>query len=572
MDFLQSLDDEQIKEYYENIKRKLEEPNNFLFLYILFEFISFANYSGEVTFPEGFRDYKRKLKKDISTRSDDIIGQSIDRLYLKDVKNNYKYTNKGFKEVFRLIENDIDERLFNYLESFSSEYIIVVFSVLSSILSKISISLDNSVLINPTNNLDLLIVILKSEANKSNDLRFDLRAFLGEIKHSLELLINKLILHGCNISTSSNYMNESDLSNIVFYASAIIKIETYKAGLNLLSYSERDSIQFTSKGIVFPRQSLEKFSLYLRDTEKEKMIISDPSIDIIDAYLQSVRRFDPKILDSYLSKRNTDKDKILKLEDGYLTIANKGVFENDLQKYEKIDRNIASQIVNNVTLNISEFKKIESAEDTLWHPNYRLFRSPLLSLKNIELIPTYTLKESATYFKLRILERDIFHQGKSREWNELLKKYYDERVLGELEKKIKDQVSVVKSNFILTKIPNEEIKKEIIQNHLTEEIDLVIIHQGTLYLYDLKNYGLSRNLKHAHKVIESKIKFELSKYKKLKELIQNYKSQFEEILGIFDDIQVGIITVNTTPYKYFKDNNVLSFPDIISDKVSLFNK
>ena len=95
-----------------------------------------------------------------------------------------------------------------------------------------------------------------------------------------------------------------------------------------------------------------------------------------------------------------------------------------------------------------------------------------------------------------------------------------------------------------------------------EEIDLFFIYNSTLYIYDLKNYGLARNMRQCKSIINTSIYKEFSKLRKLKTEIEAHKELFEVEFGRFICIEIGIVTVNTTPYKYFLNGRVISMPEL----------
>ncbi|BAQ23631.1 hypothetical protein ACVRWB_09835 [Streptococcus troglodytae] len=48
----------------------------------------------------------------------------------------------------------------------------------------------------------------------------------------------------------------------------------------------------------------------------------------------------------------------------------------------------------------------------------------------------------------------------------------------------------------------------------------------------------------------------------MKNEIENKKDLFKREFGEFTNIEIGIVTVNTTPYKYFKEGRVISMPEL----------
>lgn len=119
-----------------------------------------------------------------------------------------------------------------------------------------------------------------------------------------------------------------------------------------------------------------------------------------------------------------------------------------------------------------------------------------------------------------------------------------------------------RTNYYLNQSKHKEIKNLIKSKKLMEEIDLFFVYNSTLYIYDLKNYGLARNMRQCKSIINTSIYKEFSKLRKLKTEIEANKELFEAEFGRFIHLEIGIVTVNTTHYKYFKNGRVISMPEL----------
>jgi hypothetical protein len=195
-------------------------------------------------------------------------------------------------------------------------------------------------------------------------------------------------------------------------------------------------------------------------------------------------------------------------------------------------------------------------------PNMRLFRAPVLEFSEIDILPTFSFLESAKYFPYRILRSDILNKKNGKTWTTLIRKNFDERLLPEFKKIAESYDRDCKINYYLNQSKIDGIKALVKNNSLIEELDLVFIYNNTLYTYDLKNYGLARNVKQCKSIINSQIYKEFAKLNKLKSTILSNKLLFQKEFGQFDTVEIGVVTVNTTPYKYFKNGRVYSIPEL----------
>ena len=143
---------------------------------------------------------------------------------------------------------------------------------------------------------------------------------------------------------------------------------------------------------------------------------------------------------------------------------------------------------------------------------------------------TFSLLESSKYFVYRILRSDILNKENGREWATLIRENFDEKLLPELRKIAEVYDRDCKTNYYLNQSKISEIKLLVKNNSLIEELDLVFVYNDTLYIYDLKNYGLARNTKQCKRIVNSHIRKEFTKLNKLKSKILSNKSLFEKSL------------------------------------------
>lgn len=535
------------------------DENNEIFKFLLTIFASSVSENTRNELPNLFSKFKRPS---LQTKANQIIGQNLDELHFLelDIPKTFTLSNSGIKQLINCVRKEIMMKIRKSLSLYVRSYMIIQMSLLASVLSKITIYLNTDFIQEERDCIDFLI----KQFNRINTYTFfDPRVFLGELKTCLELIVNELLtmelLEDSQFQKipSINFQAMFDLFGLSF---SIIQLDNYIDVLPFLKEQERDEIQFTrGEGIVFPRRIFEQFSKYISETRDEIVIIGDKKIDIIMRYLEKVKKVSPSILEKYLSV--TDDERAFKLGNNYVSVAERDLLVNDLALNQRISVDTAKLIIENLTLNNQEFYR-NKIESLVGEPNKRMFRSPLINFSNFDVVPVFAFLESAKYFSYRILRTDILYKKNGQEWTRLIKENFDERLLPKL-KDIALKIDVnARTNYYLNQSKHKEIKNLIKSKKLMEEIDLFFVYNSTLYIYDLKNYGLARNMRQCKSIINTSIYKEFSKLRKLKTEIEAHKELFEAEFGRFIHIEIGIVTVNTTPYKYFKNGRVISMPEL----------
>lgn len=535
------------------------DENNEIFKFLLTIFASSVSENTRNELPNLFSKFKRPS---LQTKANQIIGQNLDELHFLelDIPKTFTLSNSGNKQLINCVRKEIMMKIRKSLSLYDRSYMIIQMSLLASVLSKITIYLNTDFIQEERDCIDFLI----KQFNRINTYTFfDPRVFLGELKTCLELIVNELLtmelLEDSQFQKipSINFQAMFDLFGLSF---SIIQLDNYIDVLPFLKEQERDEIQFTrGEGIVFPSRIFEQFSKYISETRDEIVIIGDKKIDIIMRYLEKVKKVSPSILEKYLSV--TDDERAFKLGNNYVSVAERDLLVNDLALNQRISVDTAKLIIENLTLNNQEFYR-NKIESLVGEPNKRMFRSPLINFSNFDVVPVFAFLESAKYFSYRILRTDILYKKNGQEWTRLIKENFDERLLPKL-KDIALKIDVnARTNYYLNQSKHKEIKNLIKSKKLMEEIDLFFVYNSTLYIYDLKNYGLARNMRQCKSIINTSIYKEFSKLRKLKTEIEAHKELFEAEFGRFIHIEIGIVTVNTTPYKYFKNGRVISMPEL----------
>ena len=535
------------------------DENNEIFKFLLTIFASSVSENTQNELPNLFSKFKRPS---LQTKANQIIGQNLDELHFLelDIPKTFTLSNSGIKQLINCVRKEIMMKIRNSLSLYDRSYMIIQMSLLASVLSKITMYLNTDFIQEERDCIDFLI----KQFNRINTYTFfDPRVFLGELKTCLELIVNELLtmelLEDSQFQKipSINFQAMFDLFGLSF---SIIQLDSYIDVLPFLKEQERDEIQFTrGEGIVFPSRIFEQFSKYISETRDEIVIIGDKKIDIIMRYLEKVKKVSPSILEKYLSV--TDDERAFKLGNNYVSVAERDLLVNDLALNQRISVDTAKLIIENLTLNNQEFYR-NKIESLVGEPNKRMFRSPLINFSNFDVVPVFSFLESAKYFPYRILRTDILYKKNGQEWTRLIKENFDERLLPKL-KDIALKIDVnARTNYYLNQSKHKEIKNLIKSKKLMGEIDLFFVYNSTLYIYDLKNYGLARNMRQCKSIINTSIYKEFSKLRKLKTEIEAHKELFEAEFGRFIHIEIGIVTVNTTPYKYFKNGRVISMPEL----------
>nr|WP_220107332.1 hypothetical protein [Streptococcus oralis]MBW8203761.1 hypothetical protein [Streptococcus oralis] len=535
------------------------DENNEIFKFLLTIFASSVSENTQNELPNLFSKFKRPS---LQTKANQIIGQNLDELHFLelDIPKTFTLSNSGIKQLINCVRKEIMMKIRNSLSLYDRSYMIIQMSLLASVLSKITMYLNTDFIQEERDCIDFLI----KQFNRINTYTFfDPRVFLGELKTCLELIVNELLtmelLEDSQFQKipSINFQAMFDLFGLSF---SIIQLDSYIDVLPFLKEQERDEIQFTrGEGIVFPSRIFEQFSKYISETRDEIVIIGDKKIDIIMRYLEKVKKVSPSILEKYLSV--TDDERAFKLGNNYVSVAERDLLVNDLALNQRISVDTAKLIIENLTLNNQEFYR-NKIESLVGEPNKRMLRSPLINFSNFDVVPVFSFLESAKYFPYRILRTDILYKKNGQEWTRLIKENFDERLLPKL-KDIALKIDVnARTNYYLNQSKHKEIKNLIKSKKLMGEIDLFFVYNSTLYIYDLKNYGLARNMRQCKSIINTSIYKEFSKLRKLKTEIEAHKELFEAEFGRFIHIEIGIVTVNTTPYKYFKNGRVISMPEL----------
>ena len=264
--------------------------------HIIFKFLCIYYYD---TYSEHYNELiqvklNRIIRGSLKSRSSLIIGEVLDELNYFDQNSpsSVVLNNVGIKKVIKNVEDELDKKIQSKMALYSKEDLLLILTLLASVLSKITILLkQNSNSIEEKDVIDQLI----NEFNSIEDYSiFDPRVFLGELKSTLEHVLNRLLLTSekQKIAPTSevelDYIGLCDIFELFF---AKLLLDSYIDFLPFINKLERDEISFSKeKGIILPNRILESFTTYIVDTRDEEVIIGDKKIELIMKYLQQVKK------------------------------------------------------------------------------------------------------------------------------------------------------------------------------------------------------------------------------------------------------------------------------------------
>ena len=144
----------------------------------------------EISLPDNFRKFKRDS---LQSRGMKLIGQILDELHFLDldIPSTFTLTNSGIKKVVLYIKVELDRKIQRELALYRKESLLLNLTLFASILSKITIYLDTDYKVSVPDAIDRLIVDFNSI---KSFIFFDPRVFLGELKSTLEHIINQVLL------------------------------------------------------------------------------------------------------------------------------------------------------------------------------------------------------------------------------------------------------------------------------------------------------------------------------------------------------------------------------------------
>ena len=273
---------ENISYYQPNVELLYSEVDNCekiigeeheLYKVLITYFFSSISENLSTLLPSSYRKFKRDS---LQNRGSQLIGQILDELHFLDldIPSTFTLRNSGIKKVVGYINIELDRKIQNVMASYRKESLLLNLTLFASILSKITIYLNTDYKVTVPDAIDTLIGVLNSIKSYTF---FDPRVFLGELKSTLEYIINQVLLTDENKHLQNWSEVEIDyigLCNLFELFFAKILLDSYLDLLPFVTRDERDQISFSKeKGISLPDRILENFTTYIFDTRDEELTI-----------------------------------------------------------------------------------------------------------------------------------------------------------------------------------------------------------------------------------------------------------------------------------------------------------
>lgn len=495
---------------------------------------------------------QKKYMPDILMIGMDNYWSNIDEIEYKileelPIEDNYKFSSIVEENIvikFIIQQYKLDLKL--KLNKFCKEELIMFFYGISSMLSYISVSAtymyksnykdQDDVAIDVTNMIIDTINLFKAEE------RVDIYGILGLEKKSCEYVINYIL------NDDIDYLRVTDknvnIDEIFLISNRIVEILSIKNALSGLRHIGVNT-QIKGKKLRLDKQFEEKYMSYLSSIyDYEYDINSDEAKKIFEIF-EKKEGYSPNILEEYVSssKKNFITNVAINLvEDSFLYL---DIAMCTHAKEINIKKLIES-------LSLKKTKKDLDLE--IFTENNRLFRTPIIPVKNYFIISFHLLIEATHYLKYRILRRNL---SKDKQVNNKIKELYDEGELKILKNLIDDFKIVGGINVDLQKDRN--IKKIIPdRSEITKEIDFYFIFREVLYTVEYKNQKIDQAIYDVSKSY-SRNENNINKNMRMIRIIKENKKIFQESLGgEFKEIKSFIVFKNINSFiDFYKEGDII---------------
>lgn len=452
-----------------------------------------------------------------------------------------KCSNSQLSEIVDMFEKVLDRKISEYYHSLSREKVLLSLLRFSSVISKLTFSVYEKIgETKQTGDVWGNLILLWQSFHKVPNM--DNRAFIGELKGSIEAAINDLLLS--NINFSQNINLEPDLEKILILYHSKIYLWQVRHVIPILFERRGELLLNKNIGIGIPDYLLEAFNEYQKVLKNVNQRIMNDDSDKVFSRFEDVYGFRPETVWAYLSTDDTQRAH--KLEGMAVSLSPKELLIEDIRLNRAISRRSAEEAVNMFVLNDNYYYS-SGTEQHFWSSNNRLFRTPLIELERFYLLPTFTLMESAVYLPKRILTREDGTKGSYEKFVKLNE--FDEYDLLNIKEYLNNWNIGSLINYNLSTI--NSLKEKIKEKKITKEFDLLYVYRDKLFIWDLKNWGFEFNLFEVKKDIQRIDNYKKGKQKKTKEFLLENKDVIEKELGVkFNDIVMGILTVYPTAYNY----------------------
>ncbi|MBJ7939066.1 hypothetical protein [Bacillus cereus] len=334
-----------------------------------------------------------------------------------------------------------------------------------------------------------------------------------------------------------------DIEEIILTTANIIHISQYQKSINSFyklgyKFEIKDSILRIEDGLEI------KINHFLKRTSEITIDIDSPESRNIYKMFEKKRGYSPFLLEQYI--RSESKF----LNSNYISnIIEKDALIIDMCFVTGKSRETIIKLLEDLSLNLAEdfFKEAFGKKN-------RIFRTPLIQIKNYFLISHMLLIEAAHLFRIRLLKDSLNTTIDNDTQNEITKTI-DEQELNNLALLFKENNVVGQIGFELNKY--NDCKELFKEKGVKQELDAYFIQDNILYIIELKNREPDRSLKELVGSITVNNKH-IIKLLKLKHIVMQNKEIMQYVLGgEFSEVHIFLTYTNPNFSEHthkFEDN------------------
>lgn len=500
-----------------------------------------------------------RQEDDMSVNANKLLGEKLIDSYLVDNPSVNIQKQRDYIKLLDVVDAKIDEEISENLKKYNLYEIVVSMITLSGILSKISFGIlknNNEGFVNMSveglnNELNLLINAIRKGENEG---LWNIRSSLGVMKRSVELAINYAFMSKKN-DKADDLCRLKRVEYKDFLKPFCAKLYIFQIRSAKKFISDFSEVIINSEGIYLP-------TLLTREINGNMDASKDICIDVYNSFTDKIYKefeksygYSPYDLCEYVYAN--DDDRAIKMNMPII-ITPKLLMWGDISCFfkNKVSLDNSKKLIECLVLGKNDLKnKINIIEFSCKREN-RIFYSPIIEVDDYYIFSPWNLKEATEYFPLRILKRDLSVKF-SKKVNGLIKKYFDEIKLSELDNMLRKVGKITKINYDLGK--NDYLKKDLESvKGIPHELDLLFFNDRELVIVDSKNYHIEFSIKEMD-ITKNKIRNEESKLRRIRKYFLDNKDKIEKSLGHeFDTIKLVILTVNPTLYERISHNNDIS--------------
>lgn len=482
---------------------------------------------------------KYKFEDLVQTYDEQLIYFNLkdqtERKLLSDLKiSDGKLNKQEAYDILTKLEKNYEDRIICELLQYDRETCLQILCTFSSTLSFINFNhrywkKEEPINRNKLNLLSELLYLIYQ------DKKFEIDAYFGEMKKALEYSIHFVLNTEDEFKDISN--KPINFPQLTANISLLSKVKEFRI---LLPEIYRDEGYLFVSDVIYVEQDMARRidSLMRKNSEVIYPLNESESLKIYEAFSKEYG-FSPQFLDKYIDyfeDNFLDYSSILSLIEAKALVA-------DIQNRTGQTKLNIESMLKELTLTPVDITSIYTES---FSPDNRFFRTPLIKIGDCYIFSLCLLAEATQYFKYRILKNQLsFHVKKS--IKNITTKTFDEHQLTTLNELMDFPYLTGAINFPLNDNP---LCKHLFQDvkGLPQEIDFYIIQNKNLYIMDLKNNDLSRNLKGVKKEIENATKGKksyIAKLKSLEAIINENKAIMQNVFGEqFDNIHLFLAFSN----------------------------